>query len=251
MEYLNPPWHFGVIHAGTESEWMPSDTKESYDRMVQNPEHCAYFEQQGWNKPNAITYRINKFGFRSEDFSKDKPAMVALGCSFTLGTGLPIEDIWPTLVGKELGLKVYNLAWGGNSADTCFRLAEYWLPQLQPKLVCMLTPPSSRVELLTDTTAHLKAEVFLPESQSTLFSKSDTFLKYWYANEENARLNVAKNKLAIEKICDKLNIRFLSYDSMIEMTRSREEVGYARDYMHAGPKAHRLLADKFIREYHG
>jgi hypothetical protein len=230
---------------------MPSDTKENYDRMMQDPVHQQYFEQQGWTQPNAITYRINKYGFRSDEFVDNESIMVALGCSFTLGTGLPVQDIWPTLVGRVLGLKVYNLAWGGNSADTCFRLAEYWLPQLQPKLVCMLTPPNTRLELLTDNTAHLKAEVFLPESKSLLFSSTDTYLKYWYANEENARLNSIKNKLAIEKMCNILGIKLLMYDSMTEMTRSREEVGYARDYMHAGPIGHRMLADKFIRDYCG
>jgi hypothetical protein len=34
------------------------------------------------------------------------------------------------------------------------------------------------------------------------------------------------------------------------MSRSREEVGYARDYMHSGPIAHKLIADKFVGEYY-
>jgi hypothetical protein len=33
------------------------------------------------------------------------------------------------------------------------------------------------------------------------------------------------------------------------MWRSREEIGYARDYMHGGPLIHNILAKKFVEAY--
>lgn len=249
MEFKNPPWHFGVQHAGTINNWLPSDTEDHYKQLIKDSAHRDYFEEQGWNQPGAITYKINSHGFRCDEFNTE-PCMIALGCSFTLGTGLPLDDIWPTLVGQALGFKVYNLAWGGNGADTCFRLAEYWLPRLSPKLVCMLTPPEARIELLLDSVSWNKSEVFMAESQSVWFSPTDIYLKHWFVNDENARLNSLKNKLAIKELCNQQQIPFIAYDSMKEMSKRREEVGYARDYMHAGPIGHRMLADKIIRDYH-
>jgi hypothetical protein len=251
MIYSDAPWHFGLEHAGLRSEWLPSDTEESFNCLIQDKRHRKYFQQQGWLEPHAITYKINSYGFRCEEFEGEEPCMIALGCSFTLGTGLPVKDIWPTMLGYSLGLKVYNLGWGGNSADTCFRLAEYWISQLKPALVCMLTPPPTRIELLTDTQNRFKAEVFMPETQSSLVQATDTYLKYWYINDENSRLNNLKNKLAVKELCNQHGVRCMIQDSMDIMSRSREEVGYARDYMHAGPIAHSIIANKFVREYHG
>ena len=240
------PWHCGIYHAGTTSEWMPTDSKESFDRLVQDPEHYAYFKKQGWLEPLAITYQINKEGFRCDDFDSSEPCMVALGCSYTMGIGLPLKDLWATKVGAELGLKVYNLAWGGSSVDTCFRLARYWIPKLKPQVVCMLVPPRARLELLTIPKTSPPAEVFMPMSRSSLFSTNDTFLKHWFGNEENQYINQEKNVLAIESIAHATGAKYASVKADHEAACSRDIVGYARDYMHTGPIGHDMIADKLL-----
>ena len=249
MEYTNPPWHFGVKYAGQKLEWLPCDTEENFQRLIQDPTHIEYFREQGWLEPGAITYNINSHGFRSNEFRPGERNIVALGCSYTIGIGLPLKDLWPTLVGDALGLTAYNLAWGGVGSDTCYRLAEYWLPKLRPELIVMLAPPRSRIELLTIDT-NIQAEVFLPASESCIFSDKDIFLKNWFANEENAKINNRKNRLAVEKLCDNLGIKCLTYDAHDFMACSREEVGYARDYMHAGPIAHQNILKRVLKDYH-
>jgi hypothetical protein len=248
-DQLTPPWHPGIHYAGKELQWLPTDTEEHFNQLITNPEHREYFAQQGWLEPDAITYKINSEGFRSDEFEDDALCMIALGCSYTAGIGLPYEVLWPTLVGQQLGLKIYNLAWGGNSADTCFRIAQYWISQLKPTVVCMLTPPLSRLELITDTGTSPPVEVFLPASKSVIFNKDDIFLKHWFLNNENAKINNIKNKLAITELCRQNNAWFCSLESNDYMSQSRESVGYARDYMHAGPIAHNMVADKILIEY--
>lgn len=250
MEFKNPPWHFGIRHANQKLQWLPCDTEEILLQSSQDPDKLAYLQQAGWLEPNAITYNINSQGFRCDEFQENTRSLVALGCSYTIGIGLPLKDLWPTLVGDTLGLTVYNLAWGGIGSDTCYRLAEYWLPRLLPELVVMLAPPRSRLELLT-IDPNIQAEVFLPASESCIFSDKDIFLKNWFANEENAKINNRKNRLAVEKLCDNLGIACLTYDAHDFMARSREEVGYARDYMHPGPVAHQLVKEQIIKDYHG
>jgi hypothetical protein len=229
---------------------LPTDTKESFDQLMQDPGHREYFAKLGWDQPGAITYNINSSGFRCPEFN-NTPCMIALGCSYTLGIGLPIESIWPTLVGNELGLMVANLAWGGNSTDTCFRLAEYWIPKLQPKLVTMLAPPSSRFEILLDQNHndHRPAEVIMPEANSSAFSHSDTFVQHWLLNDENSRLNQLKNCLAIQQLCAQHSVPCLIEKAHDHMYWGREQIGYARDFMHGGPIIHKKIAEKMLNDY--
>lgn len=246
----NAPWHFGTYHANTSQEWLPTDTKESFDRLMQDPGHREYFARLGWDQPGAITYNINSEGFRCDEFDYETPCMVALGCSFTLGTGLPIDTIWPTLVGQGTGLKVANLAWGGNGSDTCFRLAEYWIPRLKPRLVTMLAPPSNRMEILLDKNQYrLPAHVIMPETSSPLFDKNDMFIKHWQLNDENSRLNQLKNCLAIKQLCADQGIPCVIELALDHMRWSREEIGYARDYMHGGPIIHKRIAEKMLDDW--
>lgn len=248
--FCSAPWHFGLRYANQTLDWLPSDTEEIFQKLMQKPEYVEYARQQGWLEPDAITYKINSDGFRCDDFDSQTDCMVALGCSYSVGIGLPLKDIWPTLVGNELGLKVCNLSWGGIGADTCYRLAEYWIPQLRPELVVMLAPPKARIELLT-VDSHVQAEVFLSMSESGFFSDQDIYLKNWFANEENSYINNRKNRRAVEHLCHELDIRCLTYDAHDFLARNRDDVGYARDYMHAGLKGHQIVVEQIIKDYYG
>jgi len=242
-----PPWHSGVQHANSVLDWLPTDTKESFEKMMQDPAHREYFSNLGWDKLGTITYKINSYGFRSEEFEIGSDSIVALGCSYTHGTGLPIEATWPSLVGKHLGLKVYNLAWGGTSADTCFMVGQYWIPVLKPKLVVMAAPPKDRIDI-TLATGHPEFQTILPATTVGEFG-SDNFIKHWFANERNGQLNNAKNKLAVKALSNNLGIPCLTYNAHDWFAKSREEVGYARDYMHAGPRGHEILAERIINDF--
>jgi hypothetical protein len=246
------PWHFGVKHANTQPEWMPSDTLERYQELANDPETFEYFQQHGWDKPGAITYKTNSLGFRCDEFNPFVPCIVTLGCSFTMGIGLPVKDIWPTLVGQELNLPVYNISWGGFSADTCFRLAEYWLPKLfKPQLVVMLMPPAARVELITGAKGTLPpVEVYLSSDETLLKRPHTDYLRHWFFEETNSRLNSLKNKLAIQQLCKNLKVQCQIYDIHPYLIPSNQDVGYARDYLHAGPNGHALLAKQVLEDYY-
>jgi hypothetical protein len=245
--FNNAPVHFGNYYRNQTLEWLPTDTEENYKKLIEDPGHRAYFAEQGWDHPGAITYRFNSHGFRADEFDSG-PYLLALGCSYTVGIGLPDSDTWARCTATALGLKCANLGWGGYSTDTCYRLAEYWVPALKPAYVCMLAPPRNRLELLLAGT-DLKFEVFMPQSESKWFSAADQYLKHWYTNEENARINQHKNILAIRQLCSDLNIPCTVYNAEEHMWWSREEIGYARDYMHGGPKIHKTLSMQFVAAY--
>jgi hypothetical protein len=91
-------------------------------------------------------------------------------------------------------------------------------------------------------------DVFMPMSEIPGASH-DVFLKNWFSADDNAKINQRKNCLAIEALCHRYRIPCIIKHADQEMTRSREELEYARDYMHAGPLGHRLLAEKILNEY--
>jgi hypothetical protein len=251
-KFENLPAHFGKHLANQTVDWLPTDTKENYEKLIQDPGHRQYFAELGWDQPGAITYKFNSYGFRADEFDGG-PYMVALGCSYSVGIGLPDKTTWVRQTATALGMKCANLSWGGYSSDSCYRLAEYWVPALKPDYVCMLVPPRHRVEVLLDDQdpliRQLPVEVFMPQSQSSLFSPNDHYLKHWFLNDENAMINQRKNILAIRQLCADLNIPCTILNAEEHMWWSREEIGYARDYMHGGPKIHNILAKKFIDGY--
>lgn len=249
MTFKNPPLHFGTCYAGQTLHWLPTDTEESYKKLIQDPKHLEYFCKMGWDRPDAITYRINQYGYRADEFD-DSPCVVALGCSYTVGIGLPDETTWPRQIATKLGLKCANLAWGGYSADSCYRMAEYWIPKLNAKYVCMLVPPKFRVELLLDPEikTQLPVEVFMPQTPSNLFNPNDTFLKHWFLNEQNSEINQRKNIRAIKQLCAELEIPCTVLRADQHMWWDRDTIGYARDFMHAGPTIHNLIVEKMLKE---
>jgi hypothetical protein len=242
---VSMPWHVPLHPDWTNKtiDWHPTDTEESFNRMMQDPVHRAYFAEQGWDKPGAITYSFNRYGFRSDEFDLNADNLVALGCSFTMGIGLPVKDTWPSILAQALNLRVCNLAWGGGSSDRCFRMAEFWVPHLKPKLVVLLNPPRGRLEIVIDEQTG-ETEGIIPSD-----THSDTFVKRWLSVDTNQRLNNRKNSLAIQALCNELNIPFLSYEADEWMSRSREDAGYARDYFHAGPKGHRSFTERIINDF--
>lgn len=245
------PWHFGLKYAGQAYEWLPTDTEENFQRLMQESEHRQYFHSKGWDQPGAITYKINSHGFRSEEFDPTAASLVSLGCSYTIGIGLPETATWSHLVSQAAGLKNYNLAWGGTSADTCFMQAQYWLPRLQPKLVVMVAPPKHRFDLISEDPAR-PHNTYMPSHEllHTTSADNDIFVKTWFLNDRNAELNSSRNRLAVQGLCADLGITCLTYDAHEWFAKSREELEYARDHMHAGPRGHQLLAERIIHDWH-
>jgi hypothetical protein len=243
MNINDTPPHFGKCYADQILNWLPTDTEENYHKHRRRPAYLEYVKLKGWDQPDSITYRINSLGYRGNEFDVDKPCLLALGCSYSVGIGLPEPDVWPWRLGRALDLPVVNLSWPGYSADTCFRLAEYFLPKLNVELCVMMSPPSDRIEVLVNKS---EFEVFSPQSIS--MDTDSTYLKHWMTNEENSRLNSIKNMLALEMLCSKQKIPCVTYRAFEFFAKSREEVEYARDYMHAGPLGHQLATEKILND---
>ena len=242
-----PPLHCNIDSWRNRTlDWFPRDTNERLQEAMQTHKSKEYIQSKGWNQPGAITYKFNSDAFRSAEFDPAANNLVALGCSFTMGVGLPIQSVWPSLLGHALNLSVCNLGWGGFSADACFRMAEYWIPYLNPKLVVFLVPDRARLEIIvnekTGGTFDLMPSTF--EDHPHL----NEFIKHWFGQDENSRLNNKKNQLAVEAICHQLGIPILCYEVYPEMC-GPAQLDVARDLKHSGPGTHKKFTEKIINDY--
>ncbi len=210
--------------------WYPYDDEETYQKNLQTRRDDLI--RLGWLN-RKITYRFNSAGHRCCEFQDN--SVVFLGCSITFGIGMPQENIYPTIVSERLGLSCANLAVSGSSNDTAFRLAEYWLPKLKPKMVVLMSPDKSRLELLGKKITNFRVNAL---------SISNIFYQQWLVEEENARLNQLKNTLAIKSICSDLSIRFLPFT--VEQDFCFVESDLARDLSHPGLQSHIKTAEKIL-----
>jgi len=215
--------------ANQKLNWLPMDTEELYLKNLKN--RYEDLKSNGWID-NHFTYDFNSLGFRCKEFT-DASSIMYLGCSYTIGIGLPVEHIWPELVSKELNLKCVNLGIGGASLDTVFRLCLGYIDKIKPKIIILLIPPGIRYELVSSD----RIDHFVVQS-------ADEYYYRWAIDKNNNYFNQQKNILAIEMLCKYRNIKFICRDS--EELYNISENSWARDLAHVGIKAHLNFSKELI-----
>lgn len=219
------------------NRWSYSNDPEAQFKAL-SKEHQDY-----WNKQPTISYKLNSYGFRSDEFFEEecRESITFLGCSNTYGSHLHKENTWSYLVANELNLKEINLGICGGSLDSAFRVYNEWQPIHKSKITCLFIPPGSRMETIrhgrwnnigqwtldrTDTSAETRlfiADLLSDISQEVRTDRNIAAIKY-IAQETQSKLIVMN-----------YNEVFVSF------------VDKARDGLHPGPKSNRFLADKFIQ----
>lgn len=217
--------------AGKTVKWLPSDTDRQYRYNLEK--NYDQLKINGWVDHPGFTYSFNKYGFRCSDFS-DEPTAMFLGCSNTLGTGIPENDRWSDIVANTLNLKCANLGIGGSSLDTAFRLCHGWLDKINPKIVILRRPPGIRFELVTAVNQQHFAAWPGP---------NDSLYKLWAQDNNNAEFNAIKNISAIEYMCFLRKIKFVDLKSFYKSLPSPD---LGRDLIHPGIKCNKLFAEKAL-----
>lgn len=220
--------------------WLDSDNESSWQQHMLDPERRHVLMKYGLASPESVTYKFNSQGFRSEEFS-DQPGFIALGCSFTLGMGVPYLQTWPQIIADHLGLPAWNLGQGGGSMDTCWRLLNHWLAILPTEFVCLLRPTSDRFEFYLD---QQKPCMFLPSQHDT-----HAIQKYWYDDLRNSETNFEKNHMALSYLCAMhgKKMYWLDLEQAMWNLPHREPWPLARDMLHVGFDSHEHCAKMFLR----
>ena len=226
-------FHANQRFANQEVNWIPGDSEDLYKYNLIHKHN--QLKQHGWID-KKISYKFNSHGFRCEEFDSTSNSLVALGCSWTFGVGLPIEETWPYIVGKNLNLTCYNLGVGGGSHDTSFRFAFNWLEKIKPKLVIFWNTPTQRVEMLTNTRSYNYSPN--PEwlNNNPAGPAGVEWYKHWVTTEDNGNLNKAKNVLAVHQLCNQLGIKFVWSENIPDIgpDSNAHTNALARDLSHPG-----------------
>ncbi len=216
--------------AGQRLSWLSSDSEELYEKNLKS--RSAELTKFGWDR-TGIEYAFNQNGFRCAEFDAS-PGIIFLGCSHTMGIGLPESKIWTSLVSTKLGLRCWNLGLGGSSNDVAFRMAYNWVPKLTGKICVLMAPDRSRLEIVQHENSSL--QINLGDANPPEDARA------WYYSDHNAQINFVKTALAISQICLQHQVKFIC----ATVEQDFVKVDYARDLCHWGVQSHALTADKII-----
>jgi hypothetical protein len=242
------PKHNNSVNAGRLCYWSGSDRKDVWLSNMKDPNHYEFFKKNRWDNEYAIEYNFNSHGFRCKEFDQS-PAYLALGCSFTEGVGIPIEQTWPTLLAEQINQPILNLGVGGSSLDTCFRLLDYYIDKLNILGVFVLEPPPDRFEIFESNTPF----TFTPNyDKSTVVTGEKELYQLWITAAKNTSYNIRKNNLAMKQLCDEKNIPITSIPLGITYQRTDfskyPERDLARDLLHNGIIYQKSVADIFYSD---
>ena len=233
MKKYNHDAFTSLIKCPTVLDWYPSDTKERFESL--SKEHQDY-----WHEQPPISYKINTYGFRSDEFPEKecRESITFLGCSNTFGIGISKERTWPYLVAKELNLKEINLGICGGSLDSTFRVYNEWQPIHKSKITCLFIPPTNRMELFRDNIWRTFGHWSLDDPNYALELK--LFIMD-LLSDINQEVRTDRNLSAIKHIAHETDSKFIAFPFFVKGTNK------ARDGMHPCQAENIHTANKFIK----
>jgi len=194
----------------------------------------------GWRlKPFLKTPGFNTlaYGFRSNGDAGAQVksgGVLAVGTSFTAGSGVKDDETWPAQMQRLTGWNVNNAGEGGYQADQIILLAEQLLPLIHPQVVVVDLTPDSVIgtgytsagwpkpyftiengKLVahnspvprTATGARSGSEVKRLLAHSLIIDKFMTafFANFWLASERNQVITIATDEIGVTcRLLDRL-----------------------------------------------
>lgn len=99
-----------------------------------------------------ILYKYNYMGYRDYEWPNDISKQYwAIGDSFTVGLGQPLEETWSNLLSKKIDKRIINVSMNGASNDWIARRAHYILEYLDPEVIFIQWSYLHRRESLDNT----------------------------------------------------------------------------------------------------
>lgn len=195
-----------------ENKFIPLNWQNKYwssnkTHRISGGEFFLIKEQGLKLKDDGITYRLNSFGLRCDEFSKNNDNIdhtLFAGCSFTFGESLPYLENWAGRMFKEFSKtinisKYYSLSYGGGSIDyiieNIYRYIEF---SGKPNRIFVLFPESKR------RMAEHRGEVVVLNPEPSI----KKHMEYVWGNSDSVEYQLEKIK-EFERYCDTNNIYML------------------------------------------
>jgi hypothetical protein len=241
---MTAPLHQWSGYAGKTLKWLSPDSEENYKKHIGDTESKRLLNIFGWADVD-INYTFNSEGFRTPEFDV-RNNWVAIGCSFTQGTGVNVADRWTTSVEQKIGIDCWNLGIAGASGDTCYRIARHYVPKLKPKFVVYLEPRYNRTELKT-----AKEDTPLVLNWAYDYKNwGGTYIKELLLDEINLEIAAEKNREAVRSICLQHNIPLIVYkpDAYVALVEDKTQHDLGRDLLHPGKLNNQAFAQVVAKD---
>jgi len=235
----------GLIGFNTKSvltHWHGSDNLLNYENNI-----TKYGESWPWANVD-ITYQFNSAGHRNIiDPANLTDYILVIGCSHTMGTGLPIDNVY----WNQLNLKypIYNLGISGSSNDLIATNLAAWLRavKIKPKLIICQWTEENRF-IYWKTTDRVGA--WFTDPQIVKLFTSGVEVDYWkYVGIKFRELILDLiNAYNIPLIEFGLDFDFRPINNDLYKIYRWAELDFARD-IHGGPKSHAALASWIKQEF--
>jgi hypothetical protein len=130
------------------------------------------FSLKGFDLPVNLVdknndYKINELGFRGN--LKKNAEVIAVGCSYTFGVGVPETGTWPSILSSEINKDVLNLGVPGTTIKKISELIIRYVSKYdKPKTIFALFPPLFRTTLIEDIQFYSSIKSIDPKKQQEI-----------------------------------------------------------------------------------
>jgi hypothetical protein len=241
---------FSKNKPNTIKKWHSTDTEDSFREHQKNQHSKKLLDQLEWTDSN-VEYRFNNYGFRTDDdfdIDNQSPGIITVGCSYTEGIGINLEDTWGYKLSEKLGCKLYNLGLAGGGIETQYRLIKAWAPILKPIAVLSQGSWGYRYEFA------MSDDSFFLTPWTTYFRHPShlDFYKTVLADPICNEVMFTKTYDAIKYVLTELKIPFYEMNEATHRTGVynfgiKDDTDYARDLSHPGKIYNSAIANYFYR----
>lgn len=160
---------FGLYGSHTKNLFEYQNSKDFFDIRVVDKD----------NK-----YFVNELGFRGE--IKSNAEIIALGCSYTFGVGIPENGRWTNILSDQMGKDVINLGVPGNTIKKTCELAIRYISKFdKPKTIFALFPGFFRNMLIEDINFYISSRNMSQTKQTKIEKQSSFQAKIYYDRSKN------------------------------------------------------------------
>ena len=221
----------------TTLNFIGTDTLALYEQNLKTqPDNWPY-------KNKSISYSFNSNGYREKEWDECswRNSIVLLGCSMTMGVGLPIDETISFRLSQITNRPVINLGLQGSSCwVSCLNSQILYKHYPNPYAVVQIWSDSSRLVEFTDT------DIFHHGSWKPI-----PLYKHWNQHEVNTEMHIRLITSSDRIMWSKTKTKYLSF-TLFEQTAIPAdclflrtpgiEFNFARDCGHIGPLRTQAIA---------
>jgi hypothetical protein len=237
--------------ASCDEYWCGLDNLDEYRKCGGHP---LYSERD-------IVYRYNSLGYRCPEFDQQADIrIVSVGCSHTVGVGLPqtavFHERFAERLRRESGKTVvnWNLGLSGTSCDYVARMLHLAVPRLNPDIVLILFPQLSRREYVSIQGRRMSYNPNYVATDAVTREICSHFAALSSVYDD--RLNFYRNYKSIESLltdhCWFFSLTngddatgIIDYVDPARYIEASRRIDRARDRSHPGPETNQAIYDAF------